>query len=219
MFEKSQLQYKHSYSSGECLTGKVHCGIPLAQIRGAIVKLVDLAAEAVKVLKEYGEEGIRSDILAEQLRTPKRRVYDVLAVLRALKLVKTNRRFNGTTVTWVDPIKDFVQRNEYEDIKSQLDEERQSRKDLQVQVAELKEQIRITKSKLRRDTPSIEVSEKTEFNTTQLRIRSLSSSGFASVKDSGMEVYIETHEPGMVVDPTVSKKDEHEALLRSLQRI
>ncbi|TXT57429.1 MAG: hypothetical protein BAJATHORv1_10131 [Candidatus Thorarchaeota archaeon] len=193
--------------------------LPLAHIRGAIVKLVDLAEEAVKVLKEQGEEGIRSDILAEQLDTPKRRVYDVLAVLRALNLVETNRRFNGTTVTWLDPKKDLIERVEYEDIKSQLEEERQSRKDLQVQVAELKEQIRITKSKLRRDTPSVEVSEKTEFNTTQLRIRSLSASGFASVKDSGMEVFIETHEPGMVVDPTVSEKDEHEALLRSLQRM
>ena len=183
------------------------------------MKLVDLAKESVRVLKECGEEGIRSDILAERLNTPKRRVYDVIAVLRALKQVNTTRKFDGTIVKWVDKSKDFVQRDIYENLKSQLDQESSQRKDLQVQVAELKEQVRISKIKLRRESTAVETSNKTEFNTTQLRVRALSSNGIKSVKHSGVEVRIETHEAGMVVDPSEIKIDEKKALLTKLQRL
>ena len=70
------------------------------------MKLVDLAVEAIRVLKERGESGIRSDILAEILDTPKRRVYDVIAVLRAVGQVTTTRKFDGTIVTWIDRLQD-----------------------------------------------------------------------------------------------------------------
>ncbi|MFW9926806.1 MAG: hypothetical protein ACFFDM_08575, partial [Candidatus Thorarchaeota archaeon] len=113
------------------------------------MKLVDLAKESVRVLKESGEVGIRSDILAETLNTPKRRVYDVIAVLRALGQVTTTRKFDGTIVTWIDKTKDYVTRVNYDDIKTQLEQESSERKKLQVQVAELKEQVRISKTKLR----------------------------------------------------------------------
>ena len=72
------------------------------------MKLVELARNSVAILQERGEEGIRSDELAEILGVPKRRVYDVVAVLKSLEQVETRRRFNGTTVTWIDKSKDFV---------------------------------------------------------------------------------------------------------------
>ncbi len=180
------------------------------------MKLVDLATESVKVLKERGETGIRSDILAESLDTPKRRVYDVIAVLRALGQVTTTRKFDGTIVAWIDKTKDFVPRVTHEELKTQLDQESTERKKLQVQVAELKEQVRISKTKLRRETLAVETSDKTEFNTTQLRVRALSSNGVKRVEHSGIEVLIETHEPGMVVDPEEKKVDEQEAIIKNL---
>ncbi|MFW9919852.1 MAG: hypothetical protein ACFFED_09650 [Candidatus Thorarchaeota archaeon] len=183
------------------------------------MKLVELARKSVSYLKEAGEEGIRSDELAEILGVPKRRVYDVVAVLKALSQVTTNRRFNGTTVVWLDRTKNYVQRSEYEDIKMQLENERCERKELQTQLAETKENLRRTKSKLRLDVQPTISAEKTEFNTTQLRIRSLSSKGFKRVADSGLEVIIETYESGMVVDPSEIEADENEALLKSLQRL
>jgi hypothetical protein len=75
----------------------------------------------------------------------------------------------------------------------------------------------MTKSKLRREVHSVETADKTEFNSTQLRIRALSSNGFKRVSDSGMEVVIETHEPGIIVDPTETHIDDKEALLRNFQ--
>jgi hypothetical protein len=183
------------------------------------VKLVELAERSIKLLKKKGDAGIRSDVLASELETPKRRIYDVIAVLKAIGQVTTQRRFDGTLVTWIDKSKDFVPVEAYNETKLTLKKENETRKELQVQVAELKEQLRITKSKLRREAHSVETAEKTEFNSTQLRIRSLSSNGFKRVSDSGMEVLVETHEPGIIVDPTEKYIDEKESLIRNLQSI
>jgi hypothetical protein len=182
------------------------------------LKLVELALESVRILKEAGEEGIKSDVLAQRLSTPKRRVYDVIAVLKALGQVDTSRKFDGTTIVWVDHSKDFVSKQSYEELRGHLSQESEERKEFQVQVAELKEQLRITRSKLRRDVQSIEMVNKTEFLTTQLRVRALSSNGIKSVRNSGIEVLIETHESGMIVDPSEIQVDENEALLKHLQR-
>ncbi len=181
------------------------------------MKLVDLARESTRLLKESGPSGIRSDVLAEILGSPKRRVYDIIAVLKSLDLVRTIRRFDGTTVTWIDRSAEFVSRQEYEEIRASYGEVDAARKDLQVQVAELKQQVRMTKSRLRRESQAIEAVGKTEFSTTQLRVRALSSNGFKRVRDSGMEVVIETHMPGMIVDPTEEEADHKEALMKKIQ--
>ena len=182
------------------------------------MKLVDLAQESVRILQECGDDGIKSDLLAEQLETPKRRVYDVIAVLKALGHVDTSRKFDGTTITWIDKSKDFVAKNLHDEIRIQLSEESDGRKNLQVQVAELKEQLRITRTKLRRDVQAVEMVDKSEFNTTQLRVRALSSSGIKRVKHDGIEVLIITNESGIVVDPSEIEIDEHEDLIKNLQR-
>ena len=186
---------------------------------GALLKLVDLALESVRILQECGEDGIKSDTLAERLDTPKRRVYDVIAVLKALGQVDTSRKFDGTTITWIDRSKDFVAKKQHDEMRIQFSQESDERKDLQVQVAELKEQLRITRSKLRRDIQAVEMENKTEFNTTQLRVRALSSNGIKRVKHDGIEVVIFTNEAGMVVDPSEIEIDENEDLIKSLQRI
>ncbi len=183
------------------------------------MKLVDLARKTVTILKARGEDGIRSDELAELLSVPKRRVYDVVAVLRSLEQVETKRRFNGTTVTWIDRSKDFILRTEYDGLKIRFSEENAERRDLQTQLAETKEQLRITRSKLRRDVQAVECADKTEFNTTQLRIRALSSRGFKRVTDSGLEAIVETYEPGIMVDPSEIEVDESEVILKNLQRL
>jgi hypothetical protein len=191
----------------------------LARRWGAQVKLFNLAGEAIRLLKERGSEGIRSDELAEILGTPKRRIYDVIAILKALDGVNTVRRYNGTTIYWIDRFKDYVSRESYDDIKKQLESEQEIRKNLQVEAAELKESVRMLKSKLSRDVGAVEAVERTEFNTRQIKVRPLSRNGFKSVKDSGMEVVIETDEPGMIVDPTEEEHDETEDLLKNIQRI
>ena len=87
---------------------------------GAQLKLVDLAQESVRIIQECGEDGIKSDTLAEKLDTPKRRVYDVIAVLKALGHVHTSRKFDGTTITWIDRTKEFVAKDMHDEIKGLL---------------------------------------------------------------------------------------------------
>ncbi|MBE0526937.1 MAG: hypothetical protein IH631_08335 [Candidatus Thorarchaeota archaeon] len=183
------------------------------------MKLIELAETSVSIIKECGEDGIKSDTLAERLDTPKRRVYDVIAVLKALGHVHTSRKFDGTTITWIDHSKEYVPKNIHDELRIHLSQESDERKEFQVQVAELKEQLRITKTKLRRDVQSVEMADKTEFNTTQLRVRALSSNGIKRVKHDGIEVLIITNEAGIVVDPCEIEIDEHEDLLKNLQRI
>ncbi len=217
---KIATQHKHLNTSYAKITGSVLGGRHTpAHSWGAIVKLVELAKESIRLLKASGSEGVRSDILADMLYAPKRRVYDVIAILNALDLVATKRRFDGTTCTWIDRTKDFIPKADYADLKLRLETEHSQRRELQVQVAELKEQVRMTRSKLRREVQTVETLARTEFNTTHLTVRALSSNRFKKVKDSGMEVLIETHEPGMTVDPTVKTPDENEELIRNLQRI
>lgn len=183
------------------------------------MKLVNLAREALKILQNCGDEGIKSEDLAASLSSPKRRVYDIIAVLKALDQVDTVRKFDGTTVTWIDKSREQVPRTEFEQLRTQLSDESEERKALQVQVAELKEQLRIARTKLRRDVKTIETADKTEFATTQLRIRSLSGTGIKKVEHSGIEVLIETHEAGLVVDPAEVPADPNEDLLKNLQRL
>ena len=170
----------------------------------------------MRIIKECGEDGIRSDILAEQLATPKRRVYDVIAVLKALEQVDTTRKFDGTTVIWIDRSKEYVAKTAYDELRIMFGDESEERKKLQVQVAELKEQVRIAQRKLSRDVRTIESADKTEFNTTQLRVRALSSNGIKNVEHSGVEVLIRTHEPGIVVDPEEQEEDPNEQLLKAI---
>ncbi|NHJ13904.1 MAG: hypothetical protein EAX95_09505 [Candidatus Thorarchaeota archaeon] len=183
------------------------------------MKLVELASEAIRILKESGDEGIRSDILAEQLDAPKRRVYDIVAILRAQGQVRSKRKFDGTTVFWVDRSRNFVARSEHDIVIHQLSEVSEERKKLQVENAELKEKLRTTIAKVRRDVQAVESNDKVEFNTSQLCIRALSSSGIKRVRNWGFEVVVETNDPGMLVDPTEEEEDETEQLLRNLQKI
>lgn len=183
------------------------------------MKLVNLAREAFKILQACGDEGIKSEELAAILLSPKRRVYDVIAVLRALDQVQTERRFDGTTVTWIDRSKEVVSKSDYDELRLQFSDESDERKKLQVQVAELKEQLRIARTKIRREVRTVETVDKTEFATTQLRVRALSGSGIKRVEHSGIEVLVETDEPGMVVDPSIIQSDPNEELLKSLRRL
>ena len=183
------------------------------------MKLVDLAQESIRLLEECGTQGIRSDVLAEKLQSPKRRVYDIVAILKALGFVSTKRRSDGTTLAWVDPKAGLVERVQYEELKANLSDAIMTKNKLQDQVAELNERLRVARSKIRNETMTVEAVRKAEFDTTQLRVRPLSNMGFKRVTDSGMEVVIETHDPGMTVDPSVMGVDEAEAVIRNLERV
>ncbi len=65
-----------------------------------ILRLEDMAFRAIEVLKNIGLEGINNADLATKLEVPKRRVYDVVAILKAAGLITTTRDKNGTRLYW-----------------------------------------------------------------------------------------------------------------------
>ncbi|MFX1519299.1 MAG: hypothetical protein ACFFCD_05215 [Promethearchaeota archaeon] len=67
------------------------------------MKLFELAKQTIEILKSAGEEGIINLELAKELDMPRRRIYDIIAILKAAELIKTTREKNGTKVAWIDP--------------------------------------------------------------------------------------------------------------------
>lgn len=65
------------------------------------MKLKDIATKAIDEIRKRGDRGINNAELAELIETPKRRVYDVIAILKAADLISTVRDGKGTHLYWV----------------------------------------------------------------------------------------------------------------------
>jgi hypothetical protein len=169
------------------------------KIMSSSMKLVDLAQAAMSVLEEAGDDGVRSEVLAEVLGVPKRRIYDVVAILKALDRVTVERRFDGITVRWVP--------------QSTSDKDK---RELQIQLVEAKEQLRKIKSELRR-SGEMPPDSTTRFDTKVLIIRTKGEEGFKKVVDSGKEVVVEGFTSGFIV--TTDDEYDEDIVLKSIQKI
>ena len=65
------------------------------------MKLEEIARKSIDIIKERGEEGVSTSELAARLQVPKRRVYDVKAIMKAAGLINTSRDKHGTKLYWV----------------------------------------------------------------------------------------------------------------------
>lgn len=68
------------------------------------MKLEKIAKKAIEIIQEAGEEGVGTAELAEELQVPKRRIYDVKAIMKAANLIHTSRDRTGTTLTWKESL-------------------------------------------------------------------------------------------------------------------
>ncbi len=64
------------------------------------MKLEEIARKSIDIIKEHGSEGVTTSYLADILSVPKRRVYDVKAIMKAAGLINTHRDRNGTRLFW-----------------------------------------------------------------------------------------------------------------------
>ena len=64
------------------------------------MKLKEIAEKAIAELKRHEDKGINNTELAKLIGTSKRRVYDVIAILKAASLIKTEREGSGTQIIW-----------------------------------------------------------------------------------------------------------------------
>ena len=63
-------------------------------------RLGEIAEQVIGILQDLKDD-IRTDDLADQVNVPKRRIYDVIAILKAANLIETTRDKMGTKVRWV----------------------------------------------------------------------------------------------------------------------
>ena len=64
------------------------------------MKLNEIASKSIEILKSRGLAGISNVELAELIGTTKRRVYDVIAILKAAELINSERASHGTHLIW-----------------------------------------------------------------------------------------------------------------------
>lgn len=64
------------------------------------MKLEEIARRSIEIIKDSGNQGVSTAQLAKELKVPKRRIYDVKAIMKAADLIKTSRDRHGTKIFW-----------------------------------------------------------------------------------------------------------------------
>ena len=163
------------------------------------MKLVDLSKKTIKNLQDAGEKGINNIELAEKLQMPRRRVYDIIATLRAAGLVELKRDKGGTRLFWATiPSIDSV--TAPEEVPKELEKLKKRIADLEHENEDLKEKIKRIRDE--KSKTSIEkTSEKKKFDSNGVIIRADKSLKIAEVVSSGIEVTIKATGKGIIVEP------------------
>lgn len=155
------------------------------------MRLMEMTKRAVELLQRAGEQGYLNMELAVKLGVSRRRIYDIIAVLRAVDLIKTVKVRRGTRIIWKTPL------HFQEEKERLLQEYRKLKKEkysLKKQLAILEEQLEALKEKKVVQTPEI-----VKFNVRKIKIKS--ESGFLKISGRGMEAVVESSSPGIIIQP------------------
>ncbi|MDD1776553.1 MAG: E2F family transcription factor [Candidatus Helarchaeota archaeon] len=163
------------------------------------MKLTDLSKKAINYLKDAGDKGINNIELAESLQMPRRRVYDVIAILKAAGLVESRREKGGTRVLWAcTPAAESV--NVSSNGTKELDKLKSENSKLIDENESLKEKIK----RIREDTSKEEpkrTSEKKVFDTAGIIVRAAKSLKINEVVSSGIQLVIKASGKGIIIEP------------------
>lgn len=163
------------------------------------MKLVELARRATQILQEAGEKGINNIELSEKLQMPRRRVYDIIAILRAAGLVESKREKGGTRLIWssvpsIEPAAAPVADSKADaKLKAQITK-------LEKENSELKEKVKRLREDKSKSAPK-KTSEKQLFDSAEVAVRAAKSLKIVEVINSGIEVLIKVNGKGIVVEP------------------
>ena len=163
------------------------------------MKLVEIAKNATSILKEAGEKGINNIELAEKLQIPRRRVYDIIAILRAAGLVELQKEKGGTRVSW-GSIPTIEPPTPAPDVSKESEKLKDQISKLEKENEDLKDKIK----RLQKDLSKGDVaktSEKKLFDTTGIVVRAAKSLKITGVETSGIEVSITVNGKGILVEP------------------
>ena len=157
------------------------------------MKLEEAARKAIELLREAGDSGIYNIDLAQKLKVPKRRVYDIVNPLKPLGLIEIKKERGKTKICWSEK-KEAALKPE----KGETQEKEKNR-------------LKIETVKLVEDNPLLEpvVGEQGEecfkFNCAALRITCGTPLKACRVYHDGLEVIVETDGGNLVVKPNSLK--------------
>lgn len=163
------------------------------------MKLVDLSKKAVNILKDAAEKGINNVELAEKLQMPRRRVYDIIAILRAADLVESKREKGGTRVFWSTIPSIEPSPTPTVDTKA-LEKQKAENTKLEKENLELKDKIKHLREDLSKGSPK-KIADKHLFETPEVAIRAAKSLKITEVINAGIEVIIKANGKGIIVEP------------------
>lgn len=158
--------------------------------------LRDMARKAIEILQEVGEEGCLILELAYKLGVSRRRIYDIVAVLRAADLITTKRERRGTRIIWKTELQYLKEKKMLLEV---IKKERTLRKTIERKLLELRDKETWMGEEEKRGKAIVQTPEMVKFNVSKLRIRS--DGGYLKVSNKGIEAIVESTRPGIIVEP------------------
>ena len=173
------------------------------------MRLIDIARDSIKVLQTVGDKGINNIELAKKLNIPRRRIYDIIAILKASNVIATKREKGGTRIYWIGNSNQGSDIAKSEDQKStqkakitdEVYKELNRLKELEKENLELKRKIDMLNNVISK-IHTKKGDKPTNFPNKSIIIRSKSpSEKIKRVLSSKYQVFIEVDSPGLIVEP------------------
>ncbi|MGQ9720340.1 MAG: E2F family transcription factor [Candidatus Jordarchaeum sp.] len=158
------------------------------------MKLEESARKAFEILREAGDKGISNIELAQKLKVPKRRVYDIINPLKPLGLIELKKEKGKTKIYW-SAKKEAMLRPEKREITGK-EEER-----LKIETVKLKEKEKFIEPEL-----GEQGEESYKFNYSVLKISCDNPAKSCSVYHDGFEVIVETDGESLIVKTEPQKR-------------
>lgn len=157
------------------------------------MKLEEAARKAIELLREAGDTGIYNTELAQKLKVPKRRIYDIVNPLKPLGLVEIKKERGKTKVYWSAKKESVLKQG----MREPMGEED---KKLKIDTVKLVQGEQIIE-------PLSEESmeEGFKFNCQVLKISCNNPLKTCKVYHNGLEVVIETDDQSLIVKPDTLK--------------
>lgn len=157
------------------------------------MKLEEAARKAFEILREAGDKGIYNLELAQKLRVPKRRVYDIINPLKPLGLIELKKEKGKTKIYWSAKREAML--------KPEKKETPEKEDRIKIETVKLKEKDKFIEPELREQGV-----ESFKFNCSVLKISCHDPTKSCSVYHDGFEVVVETDGESLIVKTESSKK-------------
>ncbi|MHA1505651.1 MAG: hypothetical protein ACTSR0_00455 [Candidatus Asgardarchaeia archaeon] len=155
------------------------------------MKLSEIAERAIEIIKKAGSSGIYSTELVKTLDIPRRRIYDIIAILSAAKLIKVKRVKGCSLITWLDNLPESSKKI------SQL-----------VEIIDSLKKERVELEKKIKELEKLDLSKEIVLPYNKVVIKSISPGRIRQVYSTGLDAVVEADGPGIIILPKKEKKKE-----------